>query len=847
MVLRINNIELSEEEKFRIISNFTYDWEEWRGPNYELIYISPSIERVTGYPVEEIYADPDFRTRILHPDDRQKIVEHHQQNIDSPVGVHQMDYRIIARDGSEKWISHYCQPVYHQDRTLLGRRASNRDITERKQAEIELFNEKQQIEVILKTIADSVVALDTSGRIIYANLAAAKILGFSATSSLTHYQQINEKFRFRDETGVIGQLNQMPYGDAYAVLVKAPLTIQYERIDNGQQGWFLVKSGPVFDADGKLQMVIIIAQDITEQKRIQEELRLSQADLEKRVEDRTIAIRRINRDLRMEISERKKIERDLQQERDFSQSLIQTAQVGLLVLDPQGKILQMNPFLEQMSKYHLEEVVNKDWFEIFIPDSSRTELKRLFSHALQDSPTKGSVTELRTKDDQIRLVEWYDKSLKDLQGNTIGLLAIGQDVTERKRIEEKVLKNAAQAEALANIAARINAKLDLDTVLQNICEEIARAIPSLPSSSVMLMDGESGQFYFAATYGAYSGLTNEISPIARSMYEYQIEKYGSTFVVPDIRDKQYFSDPWFNKLSRLRTVVSASLLHQGKLIGVLSLASHIDPYIPTADELAFIQALANHATIAITNASLFQQISESQKRLQSLSQRLVEVQENERYRLARELHDEIGQVLTSLSLVLEMIKNSCHNGNPDPGEIFSKLENAQEMANTLLKQVRELALDLRPGMLDDLGLLPALLAYFDRYKEQTRIQVSFKHSGIDRRFPGEIETTTFRIIQEALTNVARHAQVDQAQVRLWTETNTLHTQVQDDGIGFDPDQVLTSNASIGILGMQERVGLCGGRLEIESQPGLGTCVTTEIPVHLENGEFSHGSENPFGR
>ena len=180
-----------------------------------------------------------------------------------------------------------------------------------------------------------------------------------------------------------------------------------------------------------------------------------------------------------------------------------------------------------------------------------------------------------------------------------------------------------------------------------------------------------------------------------------------------------------------------------------------------------------------------------------------------------------------------MIKNACPNKDVGLADIHKKLEDAQEMVNHLLKQVRELALDLRPGLLDDLGLLPALLMHFERFSQQTHIQVNFKHRGIDRQFFGEIETASFRIIQEALTNVARHAQVEEVQVRLWVENNQLIIQVQDDGAGFNPSKILNDSSSLGLLGMQERVAICGGRLEIESSPGVGTCLISEIP--LEDG------------
>ena len=204
-------------------------------------------------------------------------------------------------------------------------------------------------------------------------------------------------------------------------------------------------------------------------------------------EERAQELERINQDLRDEILIRKKIEQDLQCERDFNNSIIQTAQVCLLVLDLNGNILQMNPFLENISGYKFHEVQNKNWFDIFLPISRQELTKQIFKEAIADNPTRGHINSIRARDGKERWLEWYDQVLKDNQGHIIGLLSIGQDVTERKKIEEKVVRNAVRAEVLANIASRINAQLDLDSVLASICEELVRAIPAMPTSLVLLL------------------------------------------------------------------------------------------------------------------------------------------------------------------------------------------------------------------------------------------------------------------------------------------------------------------------------------------------------------------------
>jgi signal transduction histidine kinase len=203
----------------------------------------------------------------------------------------------------------------------------------------------------------------------------------------------------------------------------------------------------------------------------------------------------------------------------------------------------------------------------------------------------------------------------------------------------------------------------------------------------------------------------------------------------------------------------------------------------------------------------------------------MEVQESERRNIALELHDEIGQLLTALKLTLEM------GARVPVGEVGASLNQAQALVNDLMARVRKLSLDLRPAMLDDLGLLPALLWHLEHYTAQTQVRVNFKHSGLEkRRFAPDVETAAYRVVQEALTNIARHAQVEEATVRLSTHQHTLLIEVEDRGNGFDVESVLAASGTSGLAGMRERAVLMGGRLTVDSRPGIGTRLTAELSI-----------------
>jgi signal transduction histidine kinase len=220
--------------------------------------------------------------------------------------------------------------------------------------------------------------------------------------------------------------------------------------------------------------------------------------------------------------------------------------------------------------------------------------------------------------------------------------------------------------------------------------------------------------------------------------------------------------------------------------------------------------------------------------LKALSLRLVDVQEAERRFIARELHDEIGQMVTGLKLVLET------SFRPSGDVEEQGFDEAMTLINDLIERVRQLSMNLRPQMLDDLGLLVALDWHFKRYFKQTGIRVLFKHKQIPERLPSQLETAIFRIVQEALTNVARHADVKEVSVGLWTDGERIGLQVRDAGTGFTVAEALAKRASTGLSGMKERAELLGGEFILESTAGDGTCLTVELP--FESGPMTQAME-----
>jgi signal transduction histidine kinase len=224
-------------------------------------------------------------------------------------------------------------------------------------------------------------------------------------------------------------------------------------------------------------------------------------------------------------------------------------------------------------------------------------------------------------------------------------------------------------------------------------------------------------------------------------------------------------------------------------------------------------------------------------------ERVISAQEEERRRIARELHDETGQSLTSLALGLQALEGVEH-----PEELKARTVELRSLVAKTLEEVHLLARALRPSILDDLGLVAALDRCVKGYEAATGLRMDFIARGFDgRRLPLHLETALYRIVQEALTNVVKHAQARNVSVLLERRGRDLVAVVEDDGQGFDIDAARHSRGEgqgLGIIGIEERVSLAGGRFTVESKPGMGTTVVVEMPLEPPEENYGEGSDPP---
>jgi signal transduction histidine kinase len=262
-------------------------------------------------------------------------------------------------------------------------------------------------------------------------------------------------------------------------------------------------------------------------------------------------------------------------------------------------------------------------------------------------------------------------------------------------------------------------------------------------------------------------------------------------------------------------------------------AESLNAQIRESHDLLERRVTERTAELAAANVSLKAEIgiresAEASRR--ELLQRLTTAQEDERRRIARDLHDQMGQHLTALGLGLKVVKDE----HPEPSGSRDRLEKLQALTDLIGREVHQLALELRPTSLDDLGLHTALTHYNERWSAQSGVTIDFQSVGPDiGRLPEAVETVLYRVIQEALTNVLRHAKARWVSLVLQRFANQAVAVVEDDGVGFDTESMMASvgdRGRLGLLGMRERVALIDGTLTVESTPGRGTTIIARVPL-----------------
>ena len=399
----------------------------------------------------------------------------------------------------------------------------------------------------------------------------------------------------------------------------------------------------------------------------------------------------------------------------------------------------------------------------------------------------------------------------DEDEETVSLLASQAAVAiENARLYESATRWSAQLESLNEIAVALVSELELGPLLEIVANRL-RSLIGAASVTIALPHRDGLRIEAAAGPDADDVRGMQIpsrSKTMRVLERRRTERIDSVIDDPEI-------DQETAKRMKMRTAIYVPLVLRGEAIGVITAQDRegTDPRF-SAEDVRLAEVFAQRASVAV---DLSQRVASDALR------RVVAAQEQERRRLARELHDETGQALTSILLGLRTVEEA--GGESD---MRAAVAEVRELVRATLQDVRQLAVELRPKALDDFGLVAALERLTDTFREQTGIALEFHSTLPPERLSPEIETALYRIVQESLTNIVKHARAGSVSITLGRKRNAVTAVVEDDGVGFDPAR--TREDGLGLIGMRERVALVGGRLTIESRRGAGTTFVVEVPV-----------------
>jgi len=442
----------------------------------------------------------------------------------------------------------------------------------------------------------------------------------------------------------------------------------------------------------------------------------------------------------------------------------------------------------------------------------------------------------------------FERQKKLLEANEARMVAQSQAFAIQQQAQEdthrlnKELTAALQdLTLLFDFSRGLAVTLDREKLVDTAVSHMVKSLIWVDGAAILWQDRENSPLTLISCDGYLTA--------NRKLYPDPVETFGQKIVQNGnaLRHHNGMTTSLENgPFPRANFTIGLPLMRQDKISGALVLQTNTKAAPISYNEIKLLHTLAGQLSIAIENATLYQEVQAREILRGELLHQVVSAQEQERQRIARELHDGTGQLLTAMGLGFAAAADSTLT---NPKLASEHLTTLKKMAMEAMRELRDLIADLRPSLLDDLGLIPALqsqLKTFDQRMEHSGqpVHATINVNGRVRRLHPDIETTAFRIIQEALNNVGKHAQATEVRVLLNYREPCLNLVVTDNGCGFNIEKYFNGTATHhawGLLGMQERVALVGGEFKIQSKPGSGTTIDVCLPFLTEGEEHVEDS------
>jgi len=421
-----------------------------------------------------------------------------------------------------------------------------------------------------------------------------------------------------------------------------------------------------------------------------------------------------------------------------------------------------------------------------------------------------------------RWLEIVASPIWDSQGRVTEVIELVRDVSQSKKLQKEVIRANRELLALNSITCALSQSLDLKATLQAVAETMLDALEA-QASWIKLLDDTSRLSARASRELPAEVLDELVEAVSNLGSSEHTVTSASYFMVPSKGTNGRDQTLWQFAVTPLRS--------KGVIFGTAGVATVKRPV--DQQRIQLLDAIGNQIAVAVERCQLYEEVQLARDLRGELLHKVITTQEEERRRIARELHDETGQALTALRLCLERLALA---PAPSTEETKVRLAQALELCQQAEEEVDKLIFDLRPALLDDLGLVEAVGFYAGTRLKTAGIELSLRVTGKERRLSGEKEAALFRVMQEGITNIVKHAHAKRAMIHLQFKTNQLVAQIKDDGRGFETSQIGSSHnpkRGLGLLGMRERMNLIGGSLSIVSKLEGGTYLKAVVPLDGE--------------
>jgi PAS domain S-box-containing protein len=520
-----------------------------------------------------------------------------------------------------------------------------------------------------------------------------------------------------------------------------------------------------------------------------------------------------------------KMEMKLKESEQLLYTILENIDDAVISIDIDEHITFMNLTAEKITCYGQKDAIGKSLTKVLRVINERKQ--SLNRSSLTNILRKGLVGDfanynrLFAKDGTEVFIESSAAPIKDAKGHITGAVLVIRDVTERKQAEETLRARVCQQALVAKLGQHALAGTDLAALMDEAATVVAQSL-GVEYSKVLELLPDGDTFLLRAGVGWKEGLVGRATMGVKTDSEPGCVLLSSEPVIlEDLRAAKQLNGLRLLYEHGVVSGISVIIPSPNRPFGVLGVYTTKRRAF-AMDDIHFLQSVAN----ILATASERKRTEESRIRL---IERVMSAQEEERRRIARELHDETGQSLTSLLVGLRLI-GSTRTLKDAKGQV----NQLRHITVQILDNLRRLARGLHPSILDDLGLAVALTRYATDYAQSYGIAVNVHTEGLDSsRLPSPVETTLYRIAQEALTNIARHAAANTVRIVLKRRPSGVHMIVEDNGSGFDVETTLrtsTTSGHLGLYGICERATLLGGSVTIESKQGKGTTVSAQIPL-----------------